>query len=147
MRGFYLDCDFDFDSVFVVKVPTPTINIRSSKNDLIADLEEQIDIFIKEGRNKFDPAAWMRTHEIKPQIAQKIADHYKPLYSELFDAMQGQDEQLKEGYKHLKKIQLKSYMEFIRIIVASAEARTVVAAISRKPRKKKEKPASVLVSK
>ncbi len=121
--------------------------INNKTSDLIADLEDQIDIFIKEGRNKFDPAAWMRTYEIKPQIAQKIADHYKPLYSELYDAMQGKDDQLKEGYKHLKKIQLKSYMEFIRSIVASAEARMVVAVVSRKPRKKKEKPATVIVAK
>jgi hypothetical protein len=135
------------DDTKIVPVISIQDRINNKTSDLIADLEDQVDVFIKEGRNKFDPVAWMRTHEIKPQIAQKIADHYKPLYSELFDAMQGQDEQLKEGYRHLKKIQLKSYMEFIRSIVASAEARTVVAVVSRKPRKKKEKPVAIIVAK
>jgi hypothetical protein len=89
----------------------------------------------------------MRTRDVKPQIAQKIVEYYKPLYSELYDAMQGKDEQLKEAYSRLKKIQLKSYIEFIRSIIASAEGRTEIAKATRKPRAKKVKPVAALVSK
>ena len=121
--------------------------INNKTSDLIGDLEEQVDIFIKEGRNAFNIENWMRANDIKPQIAQRIADYYKPLYAELFDAMQGKDPQLKEAYSRWKKIQLKSYMEFIRSFVSAAEARIVVVKVSRKPRKKKEKPASVIVAK
>jgi hypothetical protein len=121
--------------------------INEKTSNLIADLEEQVDIFIEEGRNSFSTENWMKAKDIKPQIAQRIADYYKPLYAELFEAFQGRNPDLKFAYKHLKKIQLKSYMEFIRAIVASAEARTVVAVVSRKPRKKKEKPTTVIVAK
>jgi hypothetical protein len=121
--------------------------ISEKTSNLIGDLEEQIDIFIKEGRNSFNVEAWMRSNDIKPQIAQKIADYYKPLYAELFDAMQGKDPQLKEAYSRWKKIQLKSYTEFVRGFISAAEARANVIRAARKPRKKKEKPAGVLVSK
>ena len=121
--------------------------INEKTSNLIGDLEEQVDIFIDEKRNTFNPENWMKSKDIKPQIAQRIADYYKPLYAELFEAFQGRNPDLKFAYKHLKKIQLKSYMEFIRSIIAAAESRTVVAKTSRKPRKKKEKPASVIVSK
>jgi hypothetical protein len=131
--------------------PVSTLSIQDRINNkasaLIADLEDQVDIFIREGRNRFDPVAWMRTRDVKPQIAQKIVEYYKPLYSELYDAMQGKDEQLKEAYSRLKKIQLKSYIEFIRSIIASAEGRTEIAKATRKPRAKKVKPVAALVSK
>ena len=121
--------------------------INNKTSDLIGDLEEQVDIFIKEGRNAFSIENWMRANDIKPQIAQRIADYYKPLYAELFDAMQGKDPQLKEAYSRWKKIQLKSYMEFIRGFVSDAEARANVIKATRKPRKTKEKPAGVIVGK
>lgn len=135
----------------VVAAPKNVISIQDRINnktsELIGDLEEQIDIFIRQGRNAFNVEAWMRTNDIKPQIAQRIADYYKKLYAELFDAMQGKDAQLKEAYSHLKKIQLKSYMEFIRGFVSAAEARATVIRASRKPRKKKEKPVTAIVGK
>lgn len=144
------------NEVEAVEVVEPTTNksvisiqdrINEKTSNLIGDLEEQVDIFIEEGRNAFNVESWMRTKDIKPQIAQRIADYYKPLYAELFDAMQGKDPQLKEAYAHWKKIQLKSYMEFIRCFVSAAEARATVIKAARKPRKKKEKPAGLLVGK
>jgi len=135
----------------VVEPVMVVVSIQDRMNEkvsnLIADLEDQIDIYLKEGRNTFSAENWMRTNDIKPQIAQRIADKYKPLYAELYEAMQGRDPQLKEAYSRWKKIQLKSYMEFIRSFVSAAEARIVVVKVSRKPRKKKEKPASVIVAK
>ena len=121
--------------------------INNKTSDLIGDLEEQIDILIKTGKNNFNIANWLRDKDVKPQIAQRIADFYKPLYAELFDAYEGKDQELKEAYGHLKKIQLKSYMEFVRSLVAASEVRATVVKASRKPRKKKEKPIGVLVAK
>lgn len=141
----------------VVEEPTedvpakPVVNIQervaSKAGELIADLEEQLDILCTEGRNNFDAAKWFRDQNIKPQIAQKIADYYKPLYSELFDALGGKDKELNEAYASWKKPRLKAYVEFVRLIVSAAENRVVVVKAVRKPRKKKEKPASVLVAK
>jgi hypothetical protein len=53
---------------------------------------------------------------------------------------------LKEAYSHYKKSQLKAYVEFLRSIVSCAET-TATTVKARKPRKKKEKPASAIVAK
>ena len=119
--------------------------IANRANELIADLEVLLDAYYRDGR-QFKMSDWIIKNNVKPQIAQRIASYYKPLYSEAFDALNGKDEQLKEGYSHYKKAQLKAYVEFLRSIVSCAET-TATIVKARKPRKKKEKPVSVIVSK
>lgn len=125
--------------------------INSRASDLIALLEDEVDIFITKGKNDFDAEAWFRTQAVKPQVAKRIVEFYNPLYSELFDASKGADKELRAAYSHLKKAQLKRYMEFIKAIISAADIQAVIVQTqikkSRKPRKKKEKPAGVLVSK
>lgn len=134
-----------------VVVDKPVISIqeriRDKTAELIGDIENQIDIFFKTGKLSFDVAAWLRQKDIKPAISQKIAEYYKPLYAELFDALQGKDVELKEAYSHWKKAQLKTYLEIVKGIIVAAEGRAVVVRATRKPRKKKEKPASAVISK
>lgn len=142
--------DIEVEEV-IAAVPKNVVSIQDRINnktsELIGDLEEQIDIFLKEGKSAFNITNWLRDKQIKPQVAQKIAEYYKPLYAELFDAYSGKDDQLKEAYSYLKKIQLKSYMEFIRSFVAAAEVKTIVEKAVRKPRRKKIKPVATIVAK
>jgi hypothetical protein len=120
--------------------------VTNRANDLIADLEVQLDNYYRDG-TQFKASDWLSQHDVKPAIAQRIADYYKPLYSELFDALSGKEPELREAYSHYTKPMLKAYVEFVKSIVSAAETRAVVVKAARKPRKKKEKPASVVVSK
>lgn len=120
--------------------------VANRANDLIADLEVQLDNYYRDG-TQFKASDWLSQHDVKPQVAQKIAGYYKPLYSELFDALSGKVPELREAYSHYTKPKLKAYVEFVKSIVSAAETRAVVVKAARKPRKKKEKPASVVVSK
>jgi hypothetical protein len=128
------------------KVVSIRDRVNAKTDNLIADIEDMIDVFYVEGKT-FDAIKWFRENDIKPAIAEKIAGFYKPLYAEIFDAIQGKDPQLVEAYARWKKTKLKGYLEFIKTIIAAAEQRTVVAKATRKPRKKKEKPASAIISK
>jgi hypothetical protein len=139
--------EVDNEPVVVKNVVSIQDRINNKASELIGDLEEQIDLLIKNGTNSFNVGNWLRQNNVKPQIASKIAAHYRPLYIELYDAFEGKDKELREAYKHLKKLQLKNYVEFVRSILASAEALSITASVTRKPRKKKDKPAAVLVSK
>lgn len=122
--------------------------IQNRVNDLIGDLEEQIDIFITTGKNDdFKASAWFRDNMIKAPIAKKIVEYYKPLYDQVFDAVQGKDEDLAEYYHNWKKAKLKKYLEFIKDIISAASVNIEATKVTRKPRKKKIKPATVLVSK
>lgn len=121
--------------------------IKNKASDLISELEDEIDKFTINGESKFKIADWLRQKDVKPQIALRIADFYKPLYSEIFDAFEGKDDELKKAYAQYKKPQLRGYMEFVRDIVSACEARAEIVKAIRKPRKKKDKPASQIISK
>jgi hypothetical protein len=120
--------------------------VANRANELIADIEVQLDNFYNDG-TMFRASDWLSHHDVKPAIAQRIADYYKPLYSELFDALSGKMPELREAYSRYSKPKLKAYVEFIKSIVSAAETRAIVVKAIRKPRKKKEKPASVVVGK
>jgi hypothetical protein len=121
--------------------------IANRAQELIADLEDQIDIFVIDGKNDFDPAAWFRSQSIKGPVSKKIADYYKPLYDEVFDAVEDRNENAVQYYKRWKKAKLKKYMEFIKSIISAAAVNVEATKLARKPRKKKVKPASQIVSK
>ena len=120
--------------------------IVNRANDLIAEIEVQLDNYYRDG-TMFKPGDWMSQQDVKPAIAQRIADYYKPLYSEVFDAYNGKDDQLKEAYSSWRKPKLRLYVEFIKSIISAAETRATIVKASRKPRKKKEKSPVQLVSK
>ena len=120
--------------------------VANRANDLIAEIEDHLDDFYRNG-TVFKPSDWLSQKDVKPAIAQRIADYYKPLYAELFDAYNGKDVQLKEGYASWKKTKLKIYLEFVKSIVSAAETRATVVKAARKPRKKKEKSPVQLVAK
>jgi hypothetical protein len=120
--------------------------VTNRANDLIAEIEVHLDNYYRDG-TMFKASDWLNLHDVKPAIAQRIADYYKPLYSELFDALSGKIPELREAYSHWTKPKLKAYVEFVRSIISAAETRAVIVKAARKPRKKKEKSASVIVSK
>ena len=112
--------------------------IQERVNDLVADLEVTYD----QEDWEFDVTNWLIENDVKPQLCQKIADRYKNLYSELYEALYTKDPDLKEGYKPYKKKELKQQLEFTKRIIAEAEKRANALKVSRKPRKKKVKPAA-----
>jgi len=133
----------------VITAPVVSIQERvaAKTSDLIGEIEGGVDEFIRTGKSSFKIADFLRDHEVKPQIASRIAEYYKPLYAELYDALEGHIVDLKEGYSHLRKPKLREYMEFIREIVSVCEMRTQTAKVIRKPRKKKQKSPAQLISK
>jgi hypothetical protein len=121
--------------------------IANKASELIGDIEFELDKFYINNKDVFEAKKWFQGKGIKPQVASHIADYYKPLYSEVFDAIQGKDAQLNEAYAKWKKTTLKAYLEILREIIAQADMQIVVAKATRKPRKKKEKPAVDIVKK
>ena len=126
-----------------------TVNIQKRTEDkaldFIGDIEEQIDEFLNTGNTAFSMAVWLSSKSIKPLVASKIANYYRPLYSELHEAVSGKDKELASAYSHHTKTGLKNYLEFVRGIISaceSAKENTV-----RKPRKRKVKSPTQLVAK
>lgn len=121
--------------------------IENKANKIIATLEDQIDLIAKDGTNNFDIQSYFRTVALKPQVAKNIIDYYKPLYSEIYDTIKGNVPELKYAYRNWSKKALKTYLTFVSDIISAAEVHCIRVVAIRKPRKKKIKPASVIVSK
>jgi len=131
----------------VPKVISIAERVNRKASECIGELEEQLDVFFKEGIVQFDVKKWSLEKAIKPQIGKKIADHFRPQYEEIMEAIAGKDKELVEAYKGWRKPVLKIMAIFIKRIVDHMTEIDAATVSVRKPRKKKVKPASQLVAK
>jgi hypothetical protein len=130
-----------------VKVVSIQDRINNKAAELIGELEEQLDVFFQEGVIQFDVKKWSLEKGIKPQIAKRIADKFRPQFAEITEALEGKDADLVEAYKGWRKPVLKIMALFIKRIIDHMVELDSAGQTVRKPRKKKVKPASVLVAK
>jgi hypothetical protein len=130
-----------------VKVVSIKQHIENKSSDIIGDIECVIDDIANGVDTNFNIEDFFRNKNIKPVIAKQIIDYYKPVYSEIFDAVKSNDPELKYAYRNWKPKKLKKLLEFLSSIMAMSDVYTVKVVKARKLRKKKEKPADVLVSK
>lgn len=132
-----------------VVVTTPSIQDRiiETARTHAAEVDAQIDVFVREKSNTFSMKSYLVGNQVSGVIAKKIGSFYEPLAKELEEAYKGKDPQLKEGYSHLTKVQLRKLMEFVQQIIADCNQQVVSAKAQRKPRARKVKPPSIIVKK
>lgn len=121
--------------------------INNKASDLIGELEEETDVFFQEGVIQFDIKKWSVEKGIKPQIAKRIVEHFRPQYEEICEAQEGKDADLVEAYKGWRKPVLKIMGLFLKKIIDHMIEVDAAGQAIRKPRAKKIKPASALVAK
>jgi len=134
------------------KQTAPVVSIQQrmleTASNLTDPIEEAIESFPENGwKSDFDTFAYLQKEQVKGMIAQKILGFYSGEADELEEALLGKDEQLVEGYSHMKKAHLKAYAKFMRGICDDLERWISNQKATRKPRKVKAKPASKVVEK
>lgn len=134
------------------KPTAPVVSIQQRMLETAASLtdeiEEAIESFSNNGyKSDFDTFAYLQKQQVKGMIAQKMLTFYAGEADELEEALLGKDEQLVEGYSHLKKTQLKNYAKFMRGICDDIERWVSNQKATRKPRKVKAKPIAKQVEK
>lgn len=128
--------------------PTIADRVKAKLNDAIADIEDIIDAFVANNYSSdFDFYKYLQAANIKADQANKIANHYAPLCSELEMVLSKEDEQLVEAYSKFKTANIKKYLEFIEKIVSNAQSLANVKKAARTLRKPKEKSAIQLTAK
>ena len=120
--------------------------INNKASDLIGELEEETDVFFQEGVIQFDIKKWSLEKGVKPRVAKRIAEHFRPQYEEICEDLEGKDADLVEAYKRWRKPVLKIMALFIKKIIDRMTEVDAAGQAIRKPRAKKIKPAHVLVS-
>jgi len=130
--------------VAAAPVPTgPTIQERilEKSKEIAGDIDGQIDEFIATGC----PANYkMSFNGMTAPIAKYVSAYIKPTLTEVQEAIEGEDEQLVEGYSNFTKPQLKRFANLLQSIVEKSEQ---AKKIIRKPTVRKAKPAGVIVAK
>jgi len=89
----------------------------------------------------------LKAHQAKAAHARVIKDFYARNLDELTEAATTKDEQLKEAYSHLSKVQLRKITAFYQEIVSACEMLAQEAKVNRKPKAKKAVPAEKIVAK
>lgn len=135
-------------------VYTPSIQerVREAACRMTEEIEDAIEGFQKDPEN-FDPKAFkllnlLKGKGVKAAHARIIKELYTPDLNELLELASGNaDEQLREGYSHRSKKQIKSLIAFYQEIHAACDMLAQEAKVNRAPRAKKSVPAEKLVAK
>ena len=148
--------DADDEVVVEVKplVAQPTIQerVREAAMRMTEEIEDAIDGFQTDPEN-FDPKAFkmlnlLKGKEVKAAHARIIKDFYAGDLAELEELASGsKDEQLKEGYSHRSKKQIRNLIAFYQEIMSACDMLAQEAKVNRKPRKTKAVPKEKLVAK
>jgi hypothetical protein len=143
------------DEVVEVKkdVYTPSIQerVREASMLMTEEIETAIEAF-QNDPDTFDPKAFKVLNVLKAKQAKAahtriIKGFYQRNLEELIEASTTKDEQLKEAYSHLSKVQLKKITAFYQEVVSACDMLGQEAKVNRKPRAKKPTDKSKVVSK
>jgi hypothetical protein len=134
-------------------VYTPSIQerLREVALGMTEEIEDAIEAFQADPES-FDPKAFkllnlLRGRQAKAAHARVIKTLYTRNYEELVEAATTKDEQLKEGYAHLSKANLKKITLFYSEILSACDMLAQEAKVNKKPRAKKPTDKAKVVSK
>ena len=135
-----------------VYVPSIQERVRDAAYAMTEEIEEAIDAFQADPEN-FDPKAFkmlnlLKGKGVKAAHARIIKNLYSRDLEELLELASGKgDEQLKEGYSHRSKKQIKNLIAFYQEIHAACDMLAQEAKVNRAPRAKKSVPAEKIIAK
>jgi hypothetical protein len=135
-----------------VYVPSIQERIKEASSNIIAEIEDQVDKFIEDPKafKKFDSVKFFRSMQVNQAHARHIRSYYEGILGEylmLQKPASEQDEQLREGYSHLDKADIKKAVELFQGIVGACDLIAAESKASRKTRSPKPKSAEKLVAK
>lgn len=149
--------DIDEDAVATEVKPTviqPSIQerVKEAAMRMTEEIEDAIEGFQADPEN-FDPKAFkmlnlLKGKEVKAAHARIIKAFYAPQLAELEELASGsKDEQLREGYSHRSKKQIRNLIAFYQEIASACDMLAQEAKVNRAPRKTKAVSKDKLVAK
>lgn len=135
-----------------VYVPSIQERMRESAVRMTEELEDAIESF-QTDPEAFDPKAFkvlnlLKGKEVKAAHARLIKTFYESNLAELEELASGKGcEQLKEGYSHRSKKQIRNLIAFYQEIMSACDMLAQEAKVNRKPRAKKTVSVDKLVAK
>ena len=139
----------DAESKPLVIQPSIQERTQEAAFKMSEEIEDAIEQFSADPE-AFDPKAFkllnlLRGRQVKAAHARIIKNWYQRQYNEYLELQEGKCEQLKEGYSHLTKAQVKKIVMFYSEILSACDMLAQEAKINKKPRAKKPTDKSQLV--
>jgi len=149
------DIDESEEAKVEVKINVYTPSIQERVRDASMLMTEEIETAIESFQTDpeaFDPKAFkilnvLKAKQARAAHARIIREFYTRDLEELQEVAATKDEQLKEAYSHLSKVQLRKITAFYQEIVSACEMLAQEAKVNRKPKAKKAVPAEKIVAK
>lgn len=135
-----------------VYIPSIQERVRDAAYAMTEELEDAYHAFQTDPEN-FDPKAFkilslLRGKGVKAAHARIIKDFYARDLEELEELASGKaDEQLREGYSHRSRKQIKNFIAFLQEIASACDMLMQEAKVNRKPRAKKPTDKAKVVAK
>lgn len=110
--------------------------MREKTHEILGEVEGLVDDYI-DSSEEFSLYNWLQSNNIPATYATAIVSKFAPVLNELLEAFEGNCPQLKEGYAHLKKNELKKKIAFFNTLIEDAEryaSNTKKVRTVRKPR-------------
>ena len=132
-----------------VIVPVASIQerIEEKAHDLAGEIDGAIDDFTTNKTSDFSAKNYLLANNVSAPVAKRIGEFYEGTIQELREVLEGEDEQLVEGYSNFTKRELKKFLAFVEEIVADCSQMVQTAKANRAPRKRKAVPLSKQVAK
>jgi hypothetical protein len=146
----------DSEEVVEVKKDVYTPSIQERLREVSLGMTEEIETAIEAFQTDpetFDPKAFkvlnlLKAKQAKAAHARIIRDFYSRNLTELLELASGKaDEQLREGYSHRSKKQIKSFIAFLQEIESACNMLMQEAKVNKKPRAKKAVSKDKLIAK
>tara|TARA_B100001063_G_C16738034_1_gene543123 strand:- start:39 stop:1181 length:1143 start_codon:yes stop_codon:yes gene_type:complete len=139
-----VSADLNTDMLVKKKRPSVQENINNKGQLLLGDVDHAIDVWDIE---PFDMYKYLTEQKVSAAVANSIVNEYDDMITEIKEARDGNDEQLKEGYSHLSKSEKDNFYNFLLKIKSDTERFVDMNKPVRKPRKAKAINATKAVSK
>ena len=134
-----------------VQQPSIQERVREAAMNMTEEIEDALESFATDP-DSFDPKAFkllnlLRGRQVKAAHARVIKSFYQRQHDELAEVPGTKDEQLKEGYSHISKANLKKITQFYAEILSACDMLAQEAKINKKPRAKKPTDKAKVVAK
>jgi hypothetical protein len=120
------------------EISKPIVSIqdrmREKAHDILGEIEGLIDDYMHNNQ-EFSLYTWLQSNNIPATYATSIIAKLAPVLDELIEVYDGQDPQLKEGYRSYKKSEIKRLIDFYNVLCEDASKYANVTKKTRAPRK------------
>jgi len=108
--------------------------LEESARKHAAEFDGAIDDFVlTKGKTDFSAKNYLLAHNVSGPVAKRIGEFYVQTLAELREAYDGKDDQLKEGYSHFTRRELKKFADFVEQIIADCNQMVQTAKVNRAP--------------